>query len=66
LQVFDQIIDINAMKVTPELTGELLQRAVKQVQSKVSAEQTFDEDSVDSSSFFSLFNFAGENDNLSS
>jgi hypothetical protein len=54
------------MKVTPELTGELLQRAVKQVQSKVSAEQTFDEDSVDSSSFFSLFYFVGENDNLSS
>lgn len=35
LQVFDQIIDINAMKVTPELTSELIQRAVKQVQSKV-------------------------------
>lgn len=35
LQVFDQIIDINAMKVTPELSSELIQRAVKQVQSKV-------------------------------
>lgn len=36
LQVFDQIIEINALKMTPELSSELLQRAVKQVQSKVS------------------------------
>lgn len=36
LQVFDQIIDINTLKMTPELSSELVQRAVKQVQSKVS------------------------------
>lgn len=36
LQVFDQILDINALKMTPELSSELVQRAVKQVQSKVS------------------------------
>lgn len=36
LQVFDQIIDINTLKMTAELSGELIQRAVKQVQSKVS------------------------------
>ncbi|CAH1718284.1 unnamed protein product [Chironomus riparius] len=35
LQVFDQIIEINSTKITPELTCELIQRAVKQVQSKV-------------------------------
>lgn len=35
LQVFDQIIDINTLKMTPELSSELVQRAVKQVQSKV-------------------------------
>lgn len=36
LQVFDQIIEINATKMAPELSSELVQRAVKQVQSKVS------------------------------
>jgi inactivation no afterpotential D protein len=36
LQVFDQIIEINSTKITQELTCELIQRAVKQVQSKVS------------------------------
>ncbi|XP_070506326.1 inactivation-no-after-potential D protein isoform X2 [Chironomus tepperi] len=35
LQVFDQILEINSTKITPELTCELIQRAVKQVQSKV-------------------------------
>lgn len=35
LKVYDQIIEINNMKITPELTHELIQRAIKQVQSKV-------------------------------
>lgn len=35
LQVFDQIIEINTIKMTAELSSELVQRAVKQVQSKV-------------------------------
>ncbi|KAG5682820.1 hypothetical protein PVAND_012144 [Polypedilum vanderplanki] len=35
LQVFDQILEINSTKITQELTCELIQRAVKQVQSKV-------------------------------
>lgn len=37
LQVFDQIIDINTTKMG-ELSSELVQRAVKQVQSKVCVE----------------------------
>jgi C-terminal processing protease CtpA/Prc len=42
LQVFDQIIDINTTKMT-DLTSELVQRAVKQVQSKVSGCSILDE-----------------------
>jgi inactivation no afterpotential D protein len=36
LKVFDQILEINSVKITPELNGEQVQRAVRQVQAKVS------------------------------
>ncbi|CAO1414006.1 unnamed protein product [Diamesa hyperborea] len=35
IQVFDQIIEINSSKMTAELTGEQIQRLVKQVQTRV-------------------------------
>ena len=35
LQVFDQILEINATKITTEMNHEQLQRLIKQVQSKV-------------------------------
>lgn len=40
LQVFDQILDINTTKMT-DLSSELVQRAIKQVQSKVSDDEIF-------------------------
>lgn len=47
LQVFDQIIDINNVKMTPEMTSELIQRAVKQVHSKVSGKTFINDDDDD-------------------
>ncbi|CAO1394236.1 unnamed protein product [Diamesa serratosioi] len=35
IQIFDQIIEINSSKMTAELTGEQIQRLVKQVQTRV-------------------------------
>ena len=35
LKIFDQILEINSIKITPELTGEQLQRAIRQLQPKV-------------------------------
>lgn len=35
LKVFDQILEINGIKLTPELTGEQVQRAIKLLQTKI-------------------------------
>lgn len=36
LKPFDQILEINGQKITPDLNGEQVQRAVKQLQQRVS------------------------------
>lgn len=40
LKPFDQILEINGQKITPDLNGEQVQRAVKQLQQKVSVKSS--------------------------
>jgi C-terminal processing protease CtpA/Prc len=58
LQVFDQIIDINTIKITAELSSELVQRAVKQVQSKVRIFGIWERQIIATFSFIAFYLFS--------